>query len=216
MASATTAAQVVSVSVALLASGGIATLSLFDIPEFQSQPASRALPMTRWLFSRGSHMFPQAAMVSSAGFAYLAYKALPAGPLAQAFQAALTGVKLPGYLAASALTFAIAPFTIIFMKETNFTLIKKNAELGGARSAKSAEQNGPQLAQRSAEDSIYGKGEADEFSDLSVPQGKTKQSSSAEDDERVRKLLGDFALLNNVRAVLMGAGGIAGLWTALA
>ena len=58
----THAIQTLSVSVSLLAAGGIAGLSLFDVPELQSQPADRALPQIRWLFSRGSHIFPQASV----------------------------------------------------------------------------------------------------------------------------------------------------------
>ena len=57
-----TAVQALSISIALAGAGGIAALSLFDIPEIRSQPADRALPMIRWLFSRGSHIFPQASV----------------------------------------------------------------------------------------------------------------------------------------------------------
>ncbi|ORY07934.1 hypothetical protein BCR34DRAFT_16188 [Clohesyomyces aquaticus] len=56
----TQALQIIGVSTALMASGGIACLSLFDIPLLSSQPASRSLPQIRWLFSRGSHIFPAA------------------------------------------------------------------------------------------------------------------------------------------------------------
>lgn len=54
--------QTLSISVSLYAGGGIAALSLFDVPELQSQPADRSLPMIRFLFSRGGHIFPQAAV----------------------------------------------------------------------------------------------------------------------------------------------------------
>lgn len=54
--------QTLSISVSLYAGGGIAALSIFDVPELQSQPADRSLPMTRWLYSRGGHIFPQAAV----------------------------------------------------------------------------------------------------------------------------------------------------------
>lgn len=56
------AIQITSITTSLLAAGGIAALSLFDIPLLASQPADRALPLVRWLFSRGSHIFPQAAV----------------------------------------------------------------------------------------------------------------------------------------------------------
>lgn len=122
----TTAAQVASITIALLASGGIATLSLFDVPELQSQPASRSLPQIRWLFSRGSHIFPSAAFVTSAGFASLAFSALPTGQqtLAQIASHAIKGGKVSGYLAAAVLTISIAPWTVGVMVPTNFSLIK--------------------------------------------------------------------------------------------
>lgn len=136
MFSATTACQLVSVSVSLLASGGIATLSLFDVPELRAQPASRSLPSVRWLFSRGSHIFPQAALVSSAGFLYLAYASLSPGAntLEKISHHVSSDKKVMGYLAAAALTFGIGPFTILFMKSTNFKLIEKNEQGGGTRS----------------------------------------------------------------------------------
>lgn len=62
MATLTQAVQVSSIATSLIAAGGIASLSLFDVPELASQPADRALPQIRWLFSRGSHIFPQAAV----------------------------------------------------------------------------------------------------------------------------------------------------------
>jgi hypothetical protein len=215
MASTTTAAQVLSISVALVSAGGIGALSAFDIPELRSQPASRSLPLTRWLFSRGSHIFPQAAFISSAGFAYLAVNALPSGQLSHILEHAVKGGKVSGYLAAAALTLAIAPFTMIAMIPTNFTLIKKNEELGGSRSQASAtESGGP--SDRSADDSVWGKGQAAEFTDLSDPQSKTKQDSSSQDDAEVQDLLSRFGMLNSIRAVLMSVGGVIGLWTALA
>jgi hypothetical protein len=215
MASTITAAQVLSISVALVSAGGIAALSAFDIPELRSQPASRSLPVTRWLFSRGSHIFPQAAFISSAGFAYLATDAIPSGQLSRILEHAAKGGKVSGYLAAAALTFGIAPFTAFVMIPTNFTLIKKNEDLGGSRSEASAkESNGS--SGRSAEDSVWGKGQAAEFTDLSDPQGKTAKESSDRDEEEVKTLLTKFGTLNNVRAVLMGVGGLVGLWTALA
>jgi hypothetical protein len=60
MASLQTVVQTVAISSALIGAGGIATLSAFDLPIIRSQPADRALPSLRWLFSRGSHVFPTA------------------------------------------------------------------------------------------------------------------------------------------------------------
>lgn len=95
-------------------------------------------------------------------------------------------------------------------------LCVKNEDKGGSRSEASAAQSDAQPGQRSAIDSVYGKGQAGEFNDLSGPQGKTKQDSSEEEDRRAKELLGKFGQLNGVRALLMGAGGIVGLITALA
>ncbi|KAK3115526.1 hypothetical protein LTR53_005021 [Teratosphaeriaceae sp. CCFEE 6253] len=215
MGSTTTVAQLLSISVALVASGGIATLSLFDVPQLQSQPASRSLPMTRWLFSRGSHIFPQAAIISSAGFVYLAYTAVPSGQLADFVGRVTKGGKVSGYLAAATLTFAIAPVTALLMIPTNFALIAKNEELGGARSQASAKQGDAKPKKRSAEGSVNAKGLVEELSDLSVPQGRTTRESSEQDDREVRELLGKFGMLNGLRAALMAVGGMVGLWTAL-
>jgi hypothetical protein len=110
-------AQTFSISTSLLAAGGIATLSLFDVPEFQSQPASRSLPQTRWLFSRGSHIFPQAASLASAGFVYAAFSALPASRRAVTELVSLgkNGPKVNGFLTAAALAISIAPWTVFVM-----------------------------------------------------------------------------------------------------
>lgn len=161
MTSAIDLTKTLSISVAMLASGGIAALSLFDVPELQSQPASRSLPSTRWLFSRGSHIFPQAAFISSAGFAFLAYNALPMGQrtVAGLLRLASQDGKVNGYLAAAALTMSIAPWTTFVMIPTNFELIKMNEQKGGARSQASAEKKGRyEPGERSAKDSVYSKG----------------------------------------------------------
>jgi len=210
--------QLLSVSTALVGAGGIATLSAFDIPILQAQPASRSLPSTRWLFSRGSHVFPTAAFLSSAGFAYLSYAALPpnAAPLLRALSFSKLGGRTIGYAAAAALSISIAPFTSIVMIPTNFELIKLNNGKGGARSEKSArEQAGGDAMGRSAEASTNGEGEAPQFTDLSKPQERTKEDTTTAEDEEVKRLLAKFASLNTTRAILLGAGGVVGLWTAL-
>lgn len=212
MPSLTQTAQLVSISSALIASGGIAALSLFDAPELQAQPASRSLPSIRWLFSRGSHIFPQAAVISSAGFAYLAYTALPAITGKSVLQLLRHG-KVPGYIAAAVLTFGIAPFTQI-MIPTNFRLIELNVQKGGARSEKAGKE-GNSKVQKSADDSVDGKGQPSQLTDLSIPQEKTPSTTTEDEDEEVRQLLDKFGKLNSVRAVLMAAGGLVGLYTAL-
>jgi len=208
---ATQAAQLLSISTALLGAGSIGTLSLFDVPLLQSQPASRSLPSIRWLFSRGSHIFPQAAAVSSAAFAYLAYDALPLDN--RSLLALLRGIddggKISCYVAAAALTISIAPFTTFVMLPTNFELIQKNEDSGGARSEASASSGA--TGGRSAEESVAGKNDVDELRDLSKPQEKSSKETTEKEDREVKRLLERFGALNGVRAVLMGLGGVVGL-----
>jgi hypothetical protein len=219
----TKALQILSISTAFLASGGIATLSLFDVPLLASQPASRSLPLTRWLFSRGSHVFPSASLISSTGFACLAYSALP--PTSRTFSglmSLLSTAKIGGYVAAAVLTLGIGPVTH-FMLPTNFRLIKLNEELGGARSAKSAvyrqEKHKQQMAgewPRGVDEAVNGTDDVSQWWDWSGPQERTVRESSKKQDEEVRGLLEKFGRLNVIRAGVMGVGGIVGLWAALA
>lgn len=216
--SATQAIQILTISTALFTSGGIAALSAFDVPLMRSQPASRSLPMLRWLFSRGSHTAPTGIMLSSAGFLYLSYTALPGSAsrtLSNLMSHAVKGT--PGlYLASSLLCFSTAVFTSAVMIPTNFALIKKNEDLGGSQSAASAafrEKIGAKP--RTADESVNGKQDVSQWTDLSDPQGRTERESTAEEDEEVRGLLTKFERLNYVRAVLMGAGGVVGLVAAL-
>ncbi|KAK8110174.1 uncharacterized protein PG998_006631 [Apiospora kogelbergensis] len=196
-----TVLQTLSITSSLMVAGGIATLSLFDVPTLQAQPASRSLPSVRWLFSRGSHLMPTAAFAAGTGFAVLGVLALP--PAAA------------GYLAAAACNFAIGPVTGL-MLPTNFALIQKNEAHGGVRSVRAAAANKYRPGQRSADDSVAGKGEGNQFTDLSGPQEKTPLGSSQAEDEEVRRLLGKFARMNAVRAAFCMVGGVVGLCTALA
>ncbi|KAG5752298.1 hypothetical protein H9Q69_010734 [Fusarium xylarioides] len=129
--------EIISISTALMASGGIATLTFFDVPELQSQPASRSLPSIRWLFSRGSHVFPSASLLSTIGFIYSASSSNFAGSVSL-FAISTNTPKTNTFLTAAALAFSIAPFTQL-MIPTNFALIEENNRLGGARSEKAAE-----------------------------------------------------------------------------
>ncbi|KAL6713256.1 hypothetical protein ACLMJK_008721 [Lecanora helva] len=200
MPTTTAIAQTLSISTSLLAAGSMASFSVFDTPMFKSQPASRSLPSIRWLFSRGSHIFPQAAVLSSAGFAYLAINALPAGhALNSIINLGSNGAVVNGYLAAAGLCIGIFPFTTVVMVPTNFTIMDINKEKGGARSEGSAKEK-----------------EIREFTDLTGPQGETGKRTTEEEDQRVRELLERFGRLNAARAVLMGVGGVVGLFTALA
>ena len=206
--------QVVSTSTALAAAGGIATMSLFDIPMLVSQPASRSLPLIRWLFSRGSHIFPSAAFVSSSGFAYLAYNALP--PATRTFntllRSATQGGPVSWYVAAAALSISIAPWTaLVMVPAVNFKLIEKNEQKGGKRSAATPDS----ATKRSAEGSVNSEGDASQWTDLSGPQERTKEESTKEEDMEVQQLLEKFGMLNSARALLIGLGGIVGLIGAL-
>jgi hypothetical protein len=215
------AVLVASSSIALAGAGGIAAISLFDIPELESQPASRSLPQIRWLFSRGSHIFPSAAFASSTGFAYLAYKALPAGvtvveSLKLAAGMGPAGAKVGGFIAAGLLSLGIVPTTFV-MIPTNFKLIELNEAKGGSRSSASAAREvSEQTKGQSADASVNGEGQAPEFSDLSRPQEKTRESTTKKEDEEVMALLEKFQRMNLVRAMLLGMGGVVGLVTGLA
>lgn len=126
------------------------------------------------------------------------------------------GIKFNGYIAAAALCLSIGPFTGL-MIPTNFELIKRNEEKGGARSEKSAREQASDATKqsRTAEESVSGEGQPGQFTDLSGPQSKSEKDTTEEEDEKVRELLGKFGQLNLARAILIGAGGIAGLATAL-
>ena len=212
MSSLALSVKTASITISLLSSGAIATLSLFDIPELQSQPASCSLPSIRWLFSRDSHIFPTTAFLSSAGFAYLAINALARGrTVLQLLSLGSNGMAINGYLAAAALNIAIAPFTAMVMVLTNFALIEMNERRGGARSERSKQEGQFGAGERSAEDSVNAKDDISQFKDISGPQTKTERLSTPEEDEEVRTLLGKFGRLNAVRALLSGAGGVVGL-----
>lgn len=219
MSTLNSALQVTSISISLVAAGGIATLSLFDVPILRAQPASRSLPSIRWLFSRGSHVFPTAAIISAAGFCTLALRSLPASLATRTVLQLLRDTKVRGYLAAAGLNITIAPWTSLVMIPNNFELIRMNNELGGHRSiasSQAAQKETDGVRQRSARDSVDGKGEGvDQFKDTSDPQEQTTQTSSDSEDEKVRAMLTKFGSQNFVRAALMLAGGVVGLLTAL-
>ena len=135
------AIQTLTLTTALSTSGGIATLSALAIPLLRSQPASRSLPLLRWLFSRGSHLAPTGILLSSAGFAYLSYASLPPSSPTHSLAALLRSLGQAGqpglFLAASVLALSAALFTRV-MLPTNFELIEVNERLGGAHSERSA------------------------------------------------------------------------------
>jgi len=123
---ATQTLQILSITSSLLSAGSIATLSVFDIPIMRSQPASRSLPMLRWLFSRGSHIYPTQSVLTSSGFAYLAYNSVPAtATTLPTILAHATKGKTGMYLAAALFTLSIGPWTTLVMLPTNFELIQR-------------------------------------------------------------------------------------------
>lgn len=221
----TSALQIISIATSLSAAGGIASLTIFSIPSLLALPGSRSLPQIRWLFSRGSHIYPTASFLSSAGFASLAFTTLPGqSSITQSVLkiATLQGGTIPnGYLAAAALCLSIAPVTAV-MVPTNFALIAKNEEKGGARSEQSAKEQGQReegaqkQRSRTAGESVSGQGQPNQFADLSGPQARTSMDTTDKEDQEIKELLENFGRLNLVRAVLMGAGGLVGLATALA
>jgi hypothetical protein len=92
-----------------------------------------------------------------------------------------------------------------------------NESKGGSRSANSAKAGKSYIpGERSAEDSVAGKGESDQFRDLSGPLTQTPEETNEADDKKVRQLLSKFGKLNMLRAVMIGLGGVVGLFTALA
>lgn len=102
------------------------------------------------------------------------------------------------------------------MIPTNFELIRRNEEKGGSRSAQSGKYRRERgVSGRSAEESADGKEDVSQWTDLSEPQERTAKESTSKDDEEVRRLLDGFNSLNFVRAVLMGLGGVVGLFGAL-
>ena len=127
----------------------------------------------------------------------------------------MDGLRINGYPTAAALNLAIAPFTQFAMIPTNFALIETNERKSGARSEKSFEEASHRSGERSAEDFVNSKGVTNEFKDLSGPQSQTSESTTMEEDEKTRELLGRFGRLNLVRAALTGVGGIVGLVAAL-
>lgn len=102
------------------------------------------------------------------------------------------------------------------MVPNNFALIEMNEKIGGARSKKSAQEGQHSAGQRTADDSVSGKGDPNQLTDLSGPQTKTSNDSTAEEDEEVQVMLSKFGRQNAMRAVLGAVGGIVGLVTALA
>ncbi|OQO05114.1 hypothetical protein B0A48_08134 [Cryoendolithus antarcticus] len=195
MTSLKTAIAVASSSLALTGAGGIAALSLFDIPELQSQPASRSLPQIRWLFSRGSHFFPSLAFGSGTAFLYLAYDAVPAHLTAiQGLTHAIRGItslgtpagRAGGLMFAGLSAFGLGPMTSI-MIPTNFRLIELSKAKGGSRSEASAKKaKAAGVKGQNALDSVDGRGQAGQFADLSGPQEETAERTSKAEDEEVR------------------------------
>lgn len=209
------AVQVATITTSLVSAGGIACLSLFDIPELRAQPASRSLPSVRWLFSRGSHIFPTTSFLAAAGFTYLAIAIHP-GAASRILKVASNSPKVNLYLAAAAINAGNFFWTPLAMIPTNFALIELNEKIGGTRSAKAASEKQYGAGDRSADDSVNSKGDStSEFKDLTGPQTQTDRKSSPEEDRKADELLAKFGALNAVRSLFPGVGGVVGLIAAL-
>lgn len=98
------AAKILAVTTSLLASGAILSISFYSVPILSSSRSSTfSLHQLRSLFSSGSHVFPPAAMASSALFGYLGYVAPAGGPQRNAFFGAAVAIL------------NIVPFTLYVM-----------------------------------------------------------------------------------------------------
>ena len=107
------------------------------------------------------------------------------------------------------------------MIPTNFELIRMAEAKGGVRSEKSSKEKDVDAMKENASgdlavDSVNSKGLPSQWTDLSGPQVKTEESSTEEDERKAQELLANFGRMNMVRALLLGAGGVIGLMTALA
>ncbi|KAI5270176.1 hypothetical protein E4T47_06365 [Aureobasidium subglaciale] len=126
-------AKVVGPSVSIATAGAILSISALYTPllsnsarsQSSSKPSPTAtLPSIRFIFSRGSHFFPQAATFAAANFSYLAY------------YSANTAVKVlgmemgtrTGFVAAAVLSMAIGPITGLMLPVCNNPL-REMAEL---------------------------------------------------------------------------------------
>ncbi|KAK4959533.1 hypothetical protein LTR66_010507 [Elasticomyces elasticus] len=159
------AADILSTTTALLTSGAILSISLFEIPNLLSTPSTTSLPQLRALFSRGSHVVPPAASASLAIYAWLAYHADRAGHLD----------RRNGYVAAAVGVASIMPFTtLVMLPAANGRLI----EMEENRKRRGGEVSG----------------------------GEEREE---------KELLRRFWWMNTVRGLLMGVGGVVGIWTAM-
>lgn len=207
--------QTATITTSLVSAGGIASLSLFDIPELRSQPASRSLPGIRWLFSRGSHIFPTTSFLAAAGFTYLAISVHP-GSASQILRLAANSQKVNLYLAAAAINAGNFFWTPLAMIPTNFALIELNEKIGGTRSARAASEKSYGPGDRDAAASVSSKGDStSEFKDLTGPQTQSDRKSTPEEDKKADELLAKFGALNAVRSLFPGVGGVVGLVAAL-
>ncbi|TKX26423.1 hypothetical protein C1H76_1385 [Elsinoe australis] len=133
------AAQITGTASSLVAAGAILSISALINPVLDTSARSvsaekpsptTTLPAIRFLFSRGSHIFPQAATVAGACFGYLAYNNSGRSGLVKPLQA-LVGVSLSkgaGYTLAAALSTAIMPLTFVMLPLANNSL-REMAEL---------------------------------------------------------------------------------------
>jgi noranthrone monooxygenase len=88
-------------------------LSLLGIPGLLAVKAPQQVVATQWagIYDRGRVLGPVTALISLAGYAYLAY------------DHSSRGLEWKGLVAAGALSAGIIPFTLIFMAPTNAVLL---------------------------------------------------------------------------------------------
>lgn len=128
-------AQTAAISISLATSGGILAISnlinpLLDnsarsVSSSQPDPSS-TLPAVRFIFSRGSHIFPQAASIAGAAYFYLWYNTPTSVALGGSGSIAvlrdvlgLDVSRRVGYLVAGLMTVSIGPITGLMLPAAN-------------------------------------------------------------------------------------------------
>jgi len=119
--------QTVGITTSLLASGSILSFSAFDVPQLQNpgQATSSTLQNVRFIFSRGSHVFPYAATIAAGAFGLLAYMT-PEGPDFASIASPQEYQNTKSlYWTAAASALSILPYTVFFMLPTANGPLKK-------------------------------------------------------------------------------------------
>ncbi|THY23431.1 hypothetical protein D6D01_05964 [Aureobasidium pullulans] len=127
-------AEIIGPTVSIATAGAIISISALYTPLLSSSARSQesskpnpasTLPAIRFIFSRGSHFFPQAAVFAAANLGFLAYHS-PAGQVVKVLATEIT--RRNGLILAAALSMAIGPITGIMLPICNNPL-REMAEL---------------------------------------------------------------------------------------